>query len=150
MEKKEFLNANREYFKSIGFQTLKKSKFYYDSEKLTLRVNLFHSNYGEYYCVEYDFRLKTLHPDIGLQFNDIVWDTMGGRLVYSRNKGFPIEYLLWGKEQYLSTLKALAEKQLFPIMQYDVKYIKQLAKNCESVDAYILFKKDDQKRIIAL
>lgn len=150
MEKKEFLDINREYFKSIGFQTLKKSKFYYDSDKLTLRVKLFHSNYGEYYCVEYDFRLKILHSEIGSEFNDNIWDTVTGRLVYSRDKGFPIEYQSWDKEDYIHTLKPLAQKQLFPIMQYDIKYIKKLAKNCESVNAYILFKKDDRKRILSL
>lgn len=150
MDKKEFLDVSREYFRSIGFQILKKSKFYYDSDKLTLRVDLFHSNYGEYYCVEYVFRIKKLHPQVIDPLNNEVWDTLTGRIVYNRNKGFPIEYQLWDKEDYISTLKELAQKQLFPIMQYDIKYIKKLAKNCESVDAYILFKNDDKKRILSL
>ncbi len=38
MDKKEIQDATREYFKSIGFQVLKKTRFFYDNEELTLQV----------------------------------------------------------------------------------------------------------------
>ena len=149
MNKEEFLEISRAYFKSIGFQILKKSKFYYDTEDITLLVWFQHSNFSETYYVDYYFRIKKLHPEVK-NITDNVWDTIGGRLIYSATKGFNIEYQLYNKDEYLKDLSKLSDLQIVPIMQDGVCYIKKLATNCERYGAWILFRENDRQKILSI
>ena len=150
MEQKEIQDITRAYFKQLGFQVLKKTKFYFDSDELTLRLWLDRSQFSETYYFTYDIRIKALHPEIKDITNENVWDTVGGRLTYSLQKGFHVEYPLWDQQTYLRDLKMLTEKQLVPIMQQGVAYVKKLALDAKSCGAGIVFKEDDRKKILAL
>ena len=147
MEKKEFLDVSREYFKSIGFQTLKKSKFYYESNELVLRVELFHSNYDEYYYIYYFIILKSLHND-GI-FEDLNGD-ISGRVVWDEKRCFDVKYTLLKKEEYMNFLKYLSNQQILPIVKDGINYVKKLVNNSKAVGVYIFFIKDDKERILSL
>lgn len=143
MEKKEFLDVSREYFKSIGFQMLKKSKFYYESEELVLQVYMNHSNFSELYYIDYDFRLKKLHPEVqSIDYN--VWDTIiAGRLQH-------VDYLLYDKDQYLENLKRFVQKYICPIMTNGIKYIKKIVKDRNALNTGIHFTPDVRTKILKL
>lgn len=141
------MDVSREYFKSIGFQTLKKSKFYYESNELVLRVELFHSNFGEYYYIDYFIILKSLHNDV--VFEDLNGD-VSGRVVFDEKKCFDIKYTLLKKEEYLNALKNLSNKQILPIIKDGINYVKKLVDNNKAVGVYIFFIKDDKERILSL
>lgn len=147
MEKKEVLTISKSYFKSLGFQTLKKNKYYFESDDLILRVWVDHSDFGEYFYIDYSIRLKALH--IGEVFDDYDWD-IGGRLIFNRNKCFEVEYSSLNQDDYLKTLKELSEKQIVPIMQNGISFIKKLINNSTSLGSYIFFKKDDKNKILSL
>ena len=150
MEQKEIQDITREYFKQLGFQVLKKTRFYFDSEELTLRMWLDRSQFSETYYFTYHIRIKALHPEIKDVKNDHIWDTVGGRLTYGSQRGFHVEYPLWDQETYLKDLKMLTEKQIVPIMKQGVAYVKKLALDCASCGAWIIFKESDRQKILAL
>ena len=150
MDKKEIQDVTRAYFKSIGFQVLKKTRFFYDNDELTLQVLMDHSHFVDLYTFYYYFRIKALHPEIKSMLNDEVWDTAGGTLVYHYNKGFGIEYALWTKEKYLKELDFLVKKNVIPIMTEGIPYIKKLAKNHRALEAYIDFNVKMRERILSL
>ena len=150
MDKKEIQDATREYFKSIGFQVLKKTRFFYDNDQLTLQVMMDHSHFSDLYTFYYYFRIKALHPEIKSMFTYEGWDTDGGNLVYNYNKGFGVEYALWTKEKFLKELDLLVKKDIVPIMRDGISYIKKLAKNHRALDAYIVFSDKMRKQILAL
>lgn len=149
MNKKEMQELTRDYFKKIGFQVLKKNKFYYENNQLVLRLWLQKSNFSELYYFTYHFRIKALHPEIKDITDDSVWDTLGGRLAYD-DRGFQVENQLWNAETYLQELSALSQKQLFPIMREGIVYIKRLAFDCMSCGAWIVFKESDKQKILAI
>ena len=150
MDKKEIQDVTRAYFKSIGFQVLKKTRFFYDNDQLTLQVMLDHSHFSALYTFYYYFRIKALHPEIKSILSDEGWDTYGGTLVYNYNKGFGVEYSLWTKEKFLRDLDLLVKKDIVPIMRDGISYIKKLAKNHRALDAYIVFSDKMRDRILAL
>ncbi len=147
MEKKEFLDISREYFKQLGFQSLKKSKFYYYAKELALCVWLQHSDYSEIYYINYDIQLKALHNNE--QCDGSICDVRG-RLVSARDRGFMVEYLLWNTDDYLKVLDELSKKQIVPIMEQGVKYVKKLVRDCESLDAWCIFDMKNRKLILSL
>ena len=150
MEKKEMQDLTRDYLKKIGFQVLKKTKFYYQNDSLVLRLCLEKSNFSELYYFTYHFRIKVLHPEINDITNDNVWDTFGGRLGYGNDRVFQVEYQLWNADTYLRELTMISEKQLVPIMYCGISYIKRLALDCESCGAWIVFKELDKQKILSL
>lgn len=150
MDKKEIQDATREYFKSIGFQVLKKTRFFYDNDELTLQVMMDHSHFSDLYAFYYYFRIKALHPEIKSMLNDEVWDTLGGSLVYNNKKGFGVEYALWTKEKFLQELDLLVKKDVIPIIREGIPYIKKLAKNHRALDPYVVFSDKMRKQILAL
>ena len=150
MDKKEIQDVTRAYFKSIGFQVLKKTRFFYDNDELTLQVLMDHSHFADLYTFYYYFRIKSLHPEIKSMLNDEVWDTFGGTLVYHYNKGFGIEYALWTKEKFLKELDFLVKKNVIPIMTEGIPYIKKLAKDDRALDAYIDFNDKMREQILSL
>ena len=151
MEQKEIQDITRQYFKQLGFQVLKKTRFYFESDELVLRLWLQRSQFSETYYFTYDIRIKALHPEIKDLTNENVWDTtVGGRLGYDSHKGFHVEYPLWDQQTYLKDLKKLTEKQLVPIMKQGVAYVKKLALNPKSCGAWIVFKEDDRQKILTL
>ncbi len=150
MDKKEIQDITREYFKSIGFQTFKKTKFYYESKDLVIQVWMNHSNFSNLYYIDYYFRIKALHPEIESILNDDIWDTLGGRLGYDSDKCFVIEYNLWTKERYLADLSKIVKKSIIPIMKEGISYIKKLAKDYKSVGAWIVFREDMRNNILEL
>ena len=150
MDKKEIQDATRAYFKSIGFQVLKKTRFFYDNDQLTLQVMMDYSHFSALYTFYYYFRIKALHPEIKSMLNDEVWDTFGGSLVYNNKKGFGVEYALWTKEKFLEELDLLVKKDVIPIIREGIPYIKKLAKNPRSLDPYVVFSDKMRDRILAL
>lgn len=152
MDKKEIQDATREYFKSIGFQVLKKTRFFYDNDELTLQVMMDHSHFSDLYAFYYYFRIKALHPEIKSMLNDESWDTAGGRITYGYNatKKFAIEYSLWTKEKFLKELDLLVKKDVIPIIREGIPYIKKLAKNHRALDPYVVFSDKMRKQILAL
>ena len=150
MHKKEMQDLTRDYFKKIGFQILKKNKFYFHNYNLVLRLQLEKSNFAEMYYFAYHFRIKALDPEVNEVTNDSIWDTFGGRLVYGNNKGFQVEYPLWDAEAYLRDLDTLTKRQIVPIMHDGISYIKRLALDCMSCGAWIVFSDNDRKKILAI
>lgn len=141
MEKKEFLDASREYFKSIGFQTLKKSKFYYYTDDLALLVWLQHSDYSEMYYINYDIQLKALHPNEQCDGN--ICDVRG-RLACST------EYQLRNAKDYLLSLERAIQKQIAPIMKDGLVYVKQLVANHEKMGEWCVFAENNRSKILSL
>jgi len=148
MEKKEFLDVSREYFKSIGFQILKKSKFFYESEELVLQVYMNHSNFSEQYYVDYYIRIKALHPNINEITNDKEWDTHFARLTNGKDTAFIVEYENMDVDSYSNILERLVTNQIVPIMQGGVNFIKHFFKNRKKYELYIVFSKDAEKVLL--
>lgn len=148
MEKNEFLDINREFFKSIGFQTLKKSKFYFESEELVLQVYMNHSNYSELYYIDYYIRIKTLHPNITKATDDVEWDTHFCRLSNGKGKAFIAEYEDLDADTYLNIIENLVTKQIVPILQGGVNFIKKFLKNRKKYELYIVFPEDVERAIL--
>jgi len=59
MEKKEFLNFLKGYFKSHGFEKGKGNRYYKNSveNEFLCEIDVFKSNYGDFYYLEYAFYL---------------------------------------------------------------------------------------------
>lgn len=150
MKKDEVLELSRNYFKSIGFQTLKKSKFFYESKELILQVCMNHSNFSNLYYVDYYIRIKTLHPDINETTNDKEWDTHFSRITNGKDKAFIVEYEKMDADRYSNTLKHLVTSQIVPIMQGGVKFIKQFLTNKSKYELYIVFSDTAEKAILNL
>ena len=102
-----------------------------------------HSNFGEYYYIDYDIRLKKLHPDVQSIDYD-VWDTIiAGRLTH-------VDYLVLDKFQYLEDLKRLVQTHICPIMTNGTEYIKKLAKDRNALGTGIHFTADVRAKILNL
>ena len=150
MNKKEIQDITREYFKELGFQVLKKTKFYFESDELVLRLWMDKSQFSETYYFTYHFRIKVLHPEVKDITNDNVWDTWGGRLGYELPRQFEVEYPRWNQDKYLKDLKEITEKHIVPIMKYGTEYVKKLAYDDAACGAWIVFQEDDRQKILAL
>ena len=146
MEQKEIQDITRAYYKQLGFQVFKKTKFYYETNDIVLRLWLEKSQFSETYYFTYHFRIKKLHPEVKDITNELIWDTRGGRMGYDLERGFHVEYPLWDQQTYLKELKMLTEKQIVPIMKQGVEYVKKLAFNNYSCGAWILFTPEERKK----
>ena len=121
MEKKEFLDVSREYFKSIGFQTLKKSKFYYDSKDLILQVYLTHSNFCESFYIDYYVGIKDLNPALNISNFESHIDAQGrfGEGQYQ----VEIEYEKITLNKYVEILEKQTKIHIRPIINNSLKAI---------------------------
>ncbi len=137
MEKKEFLDINKNYFKQLGFLAPTKTKFYYEREDLILCIWLQHSTYSKLYYVNYSICLKTLHPEIQDPVKDFYIDA-NGRMGYDSVRGFHIEYETWNAEDYLKDLDKLYKRQVVPIIKHGLKYIKKYARNQHKFRTFFL------------
>lgn len=142
MDKKEFLDVSREYFKSIGFQTLKNSKFYYDSKDFILMIWMNHSNYSEQYYIDYYIKIKALHLNIS---NDIEWDTHFCRLTNGKDKALLVKYAEIELLDYIKVLNKRADEQIVPILKHGIKYLKELVINPKKYPQYYMFFTDEAK-----
>lgn len=115
MEKKEFLDISREYFKSIGFQTLKKSKFYYEADDYFLVVVMTLSNFSETYYLDYWISIKALHNKETNSIKNLIVDAQGR---FGDNKiQVEIEYEKEEKETYLKCLEQQSKIHIEPILR---------------------------------
>ena len=53
MEKKQFLSIAREFFREKGCQIIKNSRFIYQEPDFDVEFEMTHSNFGEYYYLDY-------------------------------------------------------------------------------------------------
>ena len=53
MEKKQFLSIAREFFREKGCQIIKNSRFIYQEPDFDVKFEMTHSNFGEYYYLNY-------------------------------------------------------------------------------------------------
>ena len=53
MEKKQFLSIAREFFREKGCQIIKNSRFIYQEPDFDVAFEMTHSNFGEYYYLDY-------------------------------------------------------------------------------------------------
>lgn len=139
MDKKEIQDVTREYFKSIGFQILKKTKFYYESKDLVIQVWMNHSNFSNTYYIDYYIRIKNFHPEISDITNDKVWDTHFSRLT-NNNDAFIVEYEKAESYMYIKELNQCVVKQIMPIIEGGNKFLKDVSQNEKKYPyLYILF-----------
>lgn len=120
MNKEEFLNATREFFRSQGFQLLKKSKFYYDSEEFILKIDLQPSNYSEQFYLNYNIRIKAIHKEIKQIEDKNGWDLILGRIIAAPDRAFIVAYNSIAANEYLKQLKLKYERQIKPIIDRGV------------------------------
>lgn len=122
MEKKEFLDVSREYFKSIGFQTLKKSKFFYEAEDLIIQVYFTHSNFSELYYIDYYISIKDLHPKLSILNFESNIDAQGR--FGDGNYQIEIEYDKINSQEYFKILDEQTKIHICPIINQGLKAMK--------------------------
>ncbi len=145
MKKKEFLDVSREYFKSIGFQTLKKSKFYFNSKDIILMVWLNHSNFSEMYYVDYYIRIQKFHPGITEITNDKIWDTHFARITNGKDSALLLNYEELEAFDYIKILRRRTEEQIIPILQFGINYLRKIVANSNAYPQYYMFFTDEAK-----
>lgn len=121
MDKKEIQDVTRAYFKSIGFQVLKKTKFYYESGDYFLTVVMLHSNFSKTYYIDYWISLKDLHDWKNTALTDLEVDAQGrfGDTEYA----FETEYEKVNPDVYLKVLEKQSKRHIEPIMKYGLTAI---------------------------
>lgn len=121
MEKNEFLDVSREFFKSIGFQTLKKSKFYYESDELVMTMVMTLSNFSETYYLDYWITIKALHDRKTDYLKNTEVDAQGR--FGDKRVQVEVEYEKTDKESYLKILEKQTKIHIEPIQKQGLKAI---------------------------
>lgn len=137
MNKKEFLDCSRDFFRNQGFKVLKKSKFYYEAKDFVYMIELQLSNYSELYYFNYNIRIKDIHKDINQIDSNRGWDFFSARIISTTEKAFIIEYDKIDKNSYVDQLFIKYKEQIEPILNGGLDALINLYK---SDKLYICFK----------
>ncbi|MBE6655959.1 MAG: hypothetical protein E7609_03680 [Ruminococcaceae bacterium] len=130
MEKKEFLNFLKGYFKSHGFEKGKGNRYYKNSveNEFLCEIDVFKSNYGDFYYLEYAFYLgkfekpyvldhssdKTCTPFI---FNRFIFDDTDCAAFCN--------YLKYSEEHFKKMLDENMERAISPPFATGKKYLQE-------------------------
>lgn len=122
MDKKQFLSISRRFFKEKGCQIIKNSRFIYQAEKFDVEFQMMHSNFGEYYYLQYYFYFH----EMGIFYPTPLFSATGRveRLMQSSE----IYYIDIKPEEFSKRLEEAFDKELKPIMEQGLPYIVYLWK----------------------
>jgi len=139
MTKQEFKNVTKDCFKNYGFR-LKNNHFFLDLDELIIVVDLMKSNFGEYYYINFNFRIHALHenePYFGgsLIANYKNFELIGDphlHIFLTTNPELHYEGL--SANEYKEALNAFLVRYFGPIKEKGLKYIKTFVDNKKYVN----------------
>ena len=121
MDKKQFLSIAREFFREKGCQIIKNSRFIYQEPDFDVEFLMFHSNYGEYYYLEYFFYLHGMDS-----YYPKSLESSSGRVKVMEK--WEIEYLEINPEVFAERLEKAFDAVLKPIFEQGMQYVVELWK----------------------
>ena len=130
MEKKEFLNFLKNYFKFHGFEKGKGSRYYKNNteNKFLCEVDIFKSNYGDFYYVECAFYLGEFERPYVLDHGQDATCTpfIFKRFVFDdKNCASFCNYLEYSEEHLRKMLDENMERLIFPPFSVGKKYLRE-------------------------
>ena len=130
MEKKEFLDFLKGYFKSHGFEKGKGNRYYKNSiEKGFLcEIDIFKSNHGDFYYLEYAFYLGKFHKPYVLDWgcDETCTPFVFRRFVFDdENCASFCNYLEYSKEYFKKMLDENMARAIFPPFVEGKKYLRE-------------------------
>ena len=122
MEKKQFLSISRNFFRENGCQIIKGSRFIRQMATFDVEFQMMHSNFGEYYYLQYYFYLhgaNSCYPT--------TWACSSSRIKVMDT--WEIYYLEIDPNDFLAKLEKAYSDTLKPVFELGEPYIVELWKN---------------------
>ena len=116
MEKKQFLSIAREFFREKGCQIIKNSRFIYQGLDFDVKFEMTHSNFGEYYYLDYFIYLHGAN----IYYSKSLSCTSGRLKVM---KTYEIYYLEIDANIFAQRLEKAFDAVLKPIFEQGLPYI---------------------------
>jgi len=125
MDKKTFKKITNQCFINQGF-TLNGKVLYKENEKLIVNIELDKSRFDDIYYIYAYVWIKDLHQNFSYNTLPNEYDTFGGlRFLENDDKLFSIYYLELESNEYKEKLNILIPKNLNPIFEENIQYLKK-------------------------
>ena len=124
MERKEFEDIVKNYFKSKGFEK-KGVRYFLNSDDFLCEIYVQKSYYGAVFYLNYDFWLGKFEKPYVIDRGGVATRTpdVGYRFYFTENDGYSCQYLNYNEEQLIEILNENFALRILPPFKEGKKYL---------------------------